>query len=451
MRRSLPRVLLLAPVVVAALVLVLGLVLGVREAAAQQPGQDAGPTLGAAPADAGTALGALQDGGSLSAHEAAAAATAVAEAKDADAGPDITRFELEGYVNLGIGATGRPRALPRDRLTYGLRSSVAGLIVRGTPFEHFSYTVHFGVNPEAVGVVSGVELVDVNGDGTSRKADTKTRELTIVPVEEVSITYSPATWLDIKGGHFYMPFSPGAAVLITSQMFPTRPGPTQVFTVGADQGLMSSVNLLDKRILLSVGVFNGSSLELRVPQTTALGPAYTFVLDVHPLGKMPRIEGDPSRGPFRFALGGGTIYRTGVLFDETGYESTRFREVRLDGTLRVAFLGVFLQAEILRRLQTDDVSGRPAVATGAYVQASYYQPLTSRIAIAPIARYGVAREDEGFAARQVTEIEAGLAFYPRGDLAEPDKLRFILQYDGEIREPEHDIAHGGVLHAQLRW
>jgi hypothetical protein len=40
-------------------------------------------------------------------------------------------------------------------------------------------------------------------------------------------------------------------------MFPTRPVPTQVFTVGADQGLMSSLNLLDKRILVSVGVFNG--------------------------------------------------------------------------------------------------------------------------------------------------------------------------------------------------
>lgn len=248
-----------------------------------------------------------------------------------------------------------------------------------------------------------------------------------------------------------MPFSPAAAVIITSQMFPTRPQSTQLFMVGADQGLMTSANLIDDRILISAGVFNGSSLELRVPQTTPLAPVYTAFVDVHPLGKMPRVEGDPSRGPFRFALGGGAIYRTGVLFDSTGYESTRFREVRIDGALRISFRGLFVQAEYLRRLQTDDLSGRPASATGAYAQASYFQPIYGNLALAPLARYGFAREDELFAPRKITEIELGVAIYPRADLAEPDKLRFILQYDGEIREPESEIAHGGVLHMQLRW
>ncbi len=371
--------------------------------------------------------------------------------REAEGEPEITRFEIEGYVNLGVGATARPRALPRDRWTYGLRSSVAGLIVRGTPFEHFSYFVHFGVNPEALAVVSGVELVDINGDGETRKTSTETQDVTVVPVEEVSISYTPSPWLEFKGGHFYMPFSPAAAVIRTSQMFPTRPEPTQVFMVGADQGLMASLKLLDERIQTSIGVFNGSSLELRVPQTTPLGPTYAFFLDVHPLGTMPRLEGDPKRGPFRFALGGGTIYRGGVLFDETGYGTTRFREIRLDGALRISFLGAFLQAEVLRRLQTDDVSGRPAVATGAYAQGSYFQPLTPKLAIAPIARFGVARDDERFATREITELEAGLAFYPRGDVDEPDKLRFILQYDGEYRQPENDIAHGVVVHSQLRW
>lgn len=383
---------------------------------------------------------------------AAAAAAAAADEKDGGGeGLDLKRFDLEGYVNAGVGATTRPRALPRDRLTYGLRSSVAGIIVKGTPYEHFSYTVHFGVNPEALAVVTDVDVVDKNGSETSLSASTKTSDVTIVPVEEVSITYSPLEWLSFKGGHFYMPFSPAAAVIITSQMFPTRPGSTQLFMIGADQGLMSSVNLLDERIQMSAGAFNGSSLELRVPQTTPLGPAYTFFLDVQPLGKIARIEGDPKRGPFRFALGGGAIYRTGVLFDTTGYESTRFREVRIDGALRVAVRGLFVQGEYLRRLQTDDLSGRPASATGAYAQASYFQPIVGKLALAPIARYGFARQDELFAPRSVTELELGVAIYPRADLDEPDKLRFILQYDGEFREPESDVAHGGVLHMQLRW
>ncbi len=415
------------------------LVMMSRGAHAQQPATEAGAL----------------DGGVTATDAAASTAPAAAGDKEkGDGGAegfDLKRFELEGYVNAGIGMTSRPRALPRDRLTYGLRSSRAGLIVRGNPYPDFSYVVHFGVDPEALAVVTGVDIVDKQGDGTVRAASTQTRELTVIPVEEVSITYSPLEWLQIKGGHFYMPFSPAAAVIITSQMFPTRPGSTQLFMVGADQGLMASGSFVDDRIQVSLGAFNGSSLELKVPQTTPIGPAYTLYFDVHPLGKLERVEGDPKRGPFRFALGGGTIFRTGVLFDSTGYESTRFREIRLDGALRLAFRGLFVQGEVLRRLQTDDLSGRPASATGAYAQASYFQPLTDTFALAPIARYGYAREDELFAPRNVTEIEVGIAVYPQAQLEEPDKLRFILQYDGEIREPESEIAHGAVLHAQLRW
>jgi hypothetical protein len=444
----------------------------VRAAAAQpapaQPGPPPGPGVGAPDGGVTPAAPSAPAENPRPASPPAADAGAPAKPKEAPAAPkdlktgkdakdakeeptERKRFDLEGYVRLGVGVTTRPRALPRDRLTYGLRSSLAGIIVRGEPFEGFNYTVHFGVNPEALAVVTGVDIVDTNGDGTAQKTSATTREVTIVPVEEVSIAYTPVSWLEFKGGHFYMPFSPAAAVIVTSQMFPTRPGPTQLFMTGADQGLMGSLNVLDERIQVSLGVFNGSSLELRVPQTTALGPAYTAYLDVHPLGKMPRVEGDPARGPFRFALGGGSIFRYGVLYDSTGYESTRFRELRMDGAIRVSWFGLFLQAEVLRRLQTDEVSGRPASATGAYVQGSYYQPITTRLAIAPLARYGYSREDELYAPRRVTEIEAGIAFYPRGDTPEPDKLRFILQYDGEIREPESDVAHGGVLHAQLRW
>src|SRR5262249_16677926 len=151
------------------------------------------------------------------------------------------RFDLEGYVNAGVGATSRPRALPRDKTTYGLRSTLAGIIVKGTPFDKFSYTVHFGVNPEAIAVVTDVKIVDKAGDQTNKGKSKETKDLTIIPVEEVSITYTPVEWLSFKGGHFYMPFSPAASVIVTSQMFPTRPESTELFMIGADQGLMSSV------------------------------------------------------------------------------------------------------------------------------------------------------------------------------------------------------------------
>lgn len=361
-------------------------------------------------------------------------------------------YRLEGYVNLGIGARSVPRAVPRDRLTYGLRSSLAGLIVRGEPFDRFSYVVHFGLNPNALLLVSDVKLVDQRGDGSSYDVSTNEREVTVIPVEEVSISYALTSWWSVKGGHFYMPFSPAASVLVTSQMFPSRPEPTRVFMIGADQGLATTASFFDERISLSLGAFNGSSLELGIPGTTSVGPVMLAMIDAQPLGKMPDTEGDPKKGPFRFALGMGSLYRAGRLYESEGYEATRFREVRLDAAARVAFRGLFVQAELLRRQQRDDLSGRPATATGAYVQGSFFQPIPgTRVALAPLGRYGVAISDQDFFPRKTIEIEAGVAFYPRADLDDPNKLRFILQYDGEQRLPENEIAHGGVLHAQLRW
>lgn len=376
---------------------------------------------------------------------------ATAEAAKA---PDVKdkAFALEGYVNLGFGVRAVPKAVPRDQLTYGLRSSVAGLIVRGTPYDRFSYVVHFGVNPGTLSVVSGVELADSKGDGTSPGVATTQKAVPIIPVEEVSISYAITPWWNVKGGHFYIPFSPGASVIVTSQMFPSRPEPTRVFMTGADQGVASTASFIDERIRLSLGVFNGSSLALNVPGTTTFGPVSAALLDAQPLGKMPDSEGDPKRGPLRFGIGTGALYRFGKLYESTGYEATRFREIRLDVALRVAWLGLFVQGEVLRRQQRDDLSGRPASATGAYGQGSYFLPLPgTRVALAPLVRYGVAVEDEDFAPRRSVEIQAGLALYPRADLDEPNRLRFIVQYQGEQRFPEREIAHGGILHAQLRW
>lgn len=384
-----------------------------------------------------------------------APAPAPAEAADTGAGAGeekLVPFALEGYVNLGVGLTYVPRAVPRDQVGYGLRSSRAGIILRGTPFSRFSYVVHFGVNPEAVDVLSDAELVDRDGNGGSPDIGTKTTAVTPVPIEEVSIAYAITPWWSVKGGHLYMRFSPGASVLITSQMFPTRPEPTQTFMIGPDQGISTTATFAGERLELSAGAFNGSSLELGVPGTSTRGPALVGLIDAHPFGKMPDVEGDPERGPFRMALGIGGIYRAGTLFESTGYEATHFREARLDAALRIAFRGLFVQGEYLKRQLVDDLSNRAGMATGAYVQGSFFQPIPgTKVAIAPLGRYGVSVADQTFAPRRTIEIEAGLAFFPRADLDDPNKLRFILQYDGEQRLPEGEVAHGAVLHAQLRW
>jgi hypothetical protein len=146
------------------------------------------------------------------------------------------------------------------------------------------------------------------------------------------------------------------------------------------------------------------------------------------------------------------LYREGTLFESTGYEATRFHELRFDAAARLAFKGLFVQGEYLRRQQRDDLSSRAATATGAYVQSSFFFPIPgTKFALAPLGRYGVSIEDQDFSPRTSIEIEAGIAFFPMAGLDDPNKLRFILQYEGEQRLPEKEVANGGVIHAQVRW
>ncbi|HEY8073046.1 MAG TPA: hypothetical protein VIF62_03025 [Labilithrix sp.] len=373
-------------------------------------------------------------------------------------GPDLTRYKLNGYFVPFVLLSDREAAVPRDRVTLGMVSSRVGLVLTGQPYEMWSYKLEVGFDAAvlnnqtgAVRTVSSVDAIDPSGSGQLTGLSVQYQFLTAVPVEEASVTFAPADWYNVKVGRMRAPFSVGHGATITAQMFPARPGPTAVFMNGADEGILNNFQFLDDRVQIKAGAFNGSSLGLQLPNTTSIGPVFSVFSDVAPFGKMPAIESDSGRGPFRAALGLGTLYRIGTTFDATGYEATRFRDLRLSSALRIAFRGLFLQGEYLRRLQTDDLSLRPAVAHGEYAQGAFYIPLVDTYAIAPIARYGVSVQDESFAITKIFSYEGGLIFYPRADLAEPDSIRITLQYIGERREPATETANGAIAHFLFKW
>ena len=360
--------------------------------------------------------------------------------------PAVVR--ITGFMAPLVVYSHRNAAVPRDRVTFGMISTRLGLRLSGNPVEHWSYFAEVGFDASVLNNRSGAARTVADVDFAAGRA--RFDFLTAVPVEQVTLTYAPVSWYSLTVGRMRAPFSVGHGATITAQMFPTRPGPTSVFMNGSDEGVLNTFTFLEDRVQIRAGAFDGSSLGLQLPDTTSIGPVVTGFADVHPLGKMPAIESDSGRGKLRFAAGVGTLYRIGTLFDNSGYEATRFRDFRLSAALRVAFRGVFLQGEYLRRLQTDDLSLRPASAQGYYAQAAWYLPL-SVVAFAPIARLGRSVADTEFAPQETTTYEAGVIFYPRADGQEPDAIRITLQYAGERRLPADETSNGAILQMLMKW
>lgn len=356
---------------------------------------------------------------------------------------------LHGYLQPQFGFRYRPSALLRDRWEYGALSSRAGLIVSGEPVTHWFYTLHLSLDAEQLSVITGVNLVDVDGDGNADSVDVTRRSAIGTLFEEVSVSYQPANYFLVKAGAMRMPFTVGASSANTALMFPTRAGANDVFQKGSDQGLLMQGQWPDGRISASLGLFNGSSLGLIPNTVTARGLLYSARIDAAPLGTMPPTENDFARLPFRFGIGMGGLYRNGTLYSPTGYELTEHRDLRLSASLRVAWQGFYLQAEGLRRVETDNLSSRPNMATGGYVQSSFFFLVSPFVGLSPIGRAGYTVTDEVTLPRKVVYLEGGLALFPRADLPRPDTVRVLIQYQGENRITDGENAHGLVGQVQL--
>ena len=202
---------------------------------------------------------------------------------------------------------------------------------------------------------------------------------------------------------------------------------------------------------VKAGLFDGASLGLTFPQLTTRGPVGVLSVEASPLGAMKALEADFGDTPFRFAFSAAGLYRSAQAYDGRGYEALSMRDWRIAFALRASYRGAFLQGEYLQATQSDDLSRRPRIARGAYAEASYYLAVQKKLGLSPVARVSWSVQDESFFPLHVVALQAGLALYPRGDVPDPSVLRFILQYRGERRVEELEVAHGVILSGMYRF
>jgi hypothetical protein len=373
---------------------------------------------------------------------------------------------ISGYVQPQYTYRVRQNARPRDQREFGAGATRAGIIFSGEPLDRWTYTIHMVIGAQLVNTIWRVDAVDRDGDGFIDDIATRSELAPGIFMEELSVNYKPVDFkpqdktlvtLDLKLGQLRIPFtaanrSPNAAL-----MFPRRSAPNNVFLFGTDLGGLATMGIYEDRVEVSGGVFNGTGLGIGEAnedsgvQTIALrrGALYSTRIDINPLGGFPFAEGDLGRGPFRFGLGGGLLYFPSRLFDEAGNDTrTRARDLRASASARLAVRGLYLQAEFLRRQQTDSLSSLPFVATGAYGQGSFFYPVYKNLGMAPVGRFGWTRLDESFDPRTTYYAEGGLALYLGND-ERPDVMRFLLQYLGEWRIDEDESAQGAALQVQL--
>lgn len=356
------------------------------------------------------------------------------------------RLDVSGYLLPQFEVVSLPSALPREQLAYGARGTRAGFALYGMPMSGWSYIAHVVLTPAGTESLTVLSPTPEPAIGITPPTATQSS----LSVEEATIGYRPATWFMAKTGIVRIPFSLGQATPIPKQMFPFRPPPTSEFQSGADAGVLGTFALFDARLVGNLGMFLGSSLGIANPNQTVRGPAFAASIAAHPLGAMSLREGDQSRKSFAFAVGFASIYRRATSFESTGYESSQFDDVRFAAWARASFRGVYVQGEYLRRLRTDDLSGRPSASEGGYGEASYYHPIGS-VAIGPLIRAGVLSTSLDFAPRKFTSLEAGIAFYPRAGIEEPEKLRIIVEYLTASTAPLPEVQREGLAQLQLEF
>lgn len=357
-------------------------------------------------------------------------------------------FRFNGYIQPQFDFRYRPKAFPRDRYNYGAGATTTGLILSGNPISKWSYTFHLVVSGGLLNTISSVQTVDRDGDGDPDSLDTRRETSAGLFIERAVVDYRPIESLRLRLGQMRIPFtiqnqSPNFAL-----MFPDRSGPNQFFLSGTDLGGL--VTYEHERFQVSGGIYNGTGSNDTGSSTR--GVLYALRFDAHPLGEFPFSEIQNRRGPLRAGFGAGVLYFPSERFDNSGFEGINVRDLRASLSVRMAVAGFYAQAEVLRRQQTDNLSSRPIVATGSYLQTSYYIPMSEGSwGITPIARGGVTVEDQSFEPRTTVLTEGGVALHFHKNPWTQDSIKLIVQYFGELRLTEEENAHGATTQLQLRF
>lgn len=362
-----------------------------------------------------------------------APAPAVATTADAAATSGVTtaiptleagsvRATLSGTIRPAFGLVHRGDADDRDRWSYG---------ADGTRFD-------LGLDVDAGAGVTALAYVRLtaedDGDGGTRGT---------VDVERAVIRWSPLKALRLGLGRDRVPLSAQSATPTSARVFPDRIGMDRTFVLPADVGMQAAVT--SSYVTVLGGVWNGVAGDAMLGSSVdERGLLFSARVEVTPLGSFAF---DESARPdaVRIGIGAGVTYRAATTYDATGAASAHARDLRASASVRVGWRGLHVQGEVLRKQVTDDLSMRPDVATGAYVQAAW-RLSAGTFDIAPIARAGVVRVRELSAPADGSILEAGVSAFPfaRGS----DRLQLVLVFARD-RDPDLGVAERVTGHVRL--
>lgn len=362
----------------------------------------------------------------------------------------VQSIHFNGYVQPTLGYLVRSRAVPRDKKALDF-SSLLGVILHGKQGGMWTYQAHLVARAGGEFYLEEASLVDREGDGSPEELETVSFEGPKIEIEQLSVGFEPSRLFRVEVGQLRIPFTLANSSVNNKLMFPSRAPTNVIFLSGADLGAQTEGTLVDRRVRLALGVFQGSSLGLEDPTSDSFGPVYSARLDIEPFGELDRKEGSLGDEPFRLGMGSGFLLRRATVFDDTGYGTVTFLDMRASASFRLHVHGFYAQVEFLRRQRTAELTERAQESTGVYGQVAQYFRTRFGQAFQPLLRGGFASFDESFDPRRVLNTEAGLAFYPLADSDEPDGVRLLLQYQGEFRLDEDESAQAGRFQASYQF
>ena len=369
-------------------------------------------------------------------------------------------LRISGYLQPQYTYRVRRGARPRDQQEFGAQQTRAGLILSGDVLPKWSYRVHFVIGSQITRVVTGVDEVDYEGDGSTDDLSVRTSLVPGVAIEQLWVNYKPVTVeskggseafaLNLRLGQMRVPFSKQNKTQNSSLLFPRRNQVVTSFLVSSDLGGLLEADFADKRVTLSGGVFNGTGLA--VNRDNRRGPLWSAQLEVAPLGPVCGYECalELDKRP-RFSVGTGMLYSPYRLFDSAGNDTlTRARDLLVSASGKFIVHGLYVFGEFIRRQVTDNLSSRPFISTGAYGQLSYAIPVTKKAFIAPLGNFGWAATEQAVTPLHRYYTSDGIAVYLPND-KQLDAVRVSLLYQGEWLVDEGESAQGGTLQVQLKF
>ncbi len=326
-------------------------------------------------------------------------------------GSGAVRLKVFGALKPTFGVVHRDTLSARDRWNYGATGS----------------RIDLGMFAKVGGNVSALFYTAI---GTGQDDQGKT--IADVKLERALMQWQPVEGLNLAVGRDAVPLSAQSATPTTGRVFPDAIPLNATFVVPTDVGAQATYT--SKYVTTSAGLWNGVAGDaMLAPGTTDQGLLYSLRVEATPLGKLGFDENQHDDDTLKIGIGGAATYRAATTFSPNGTEGMRTRDLRAGLSFRAAYQGLFVETELLRKQITDDLSSRPDIATGGYVQGSYRLHV-DKVNVAPLFRAGVEKVRQMSAPAAGSSVEVGAAVIP----FTTDRLVLVGLFS-RIHEPDVDV------------